>query len=169
MRVGLMFENTEAIWVEIRQGDTEYLVSCVYRPPSATTEYYEKNHWHVWMLGWLNIPLFLWVILILITFWMRLYLLIQSTILKLYLICTSYLTNQHEWTIKPPLCWMSFLRPTQYFDVRVQFLNIHLVTTILFTLHMEFGNVKPSMADHNTVKFRDMKNFDMESFSNDLI
>ena len=25
------------------------------------------------------------------------------------------------------------------------------------------------MADHNTVKFRDMKNFDMKSFSNDLI
>ena len=93
-----------------------------------------KNHWHVWMLGWLNIPLFLWVILILITFWMRLYLLIQSTILKLYMICTSYLTNQHEWTIKLPLCWMSFLRPIQYFIVRVQFLNIHLVTTILFAL-----------------------------------
>ena len=33
----------------------------------------------------------------------------------------------------------------------------------------ELGNTKPSMADHNTVKFRDMKNFDMESFSNDLI
>ena len=43
MRAGFMFENTEAIWVEIRQGDTKYLVSCVYRPPSATTEYYEKN------------------------------------------------------------------------------------------------------------------------------
>ena len=34
---------------------------------------------------------------------------------------------------------------------------------------MEFENTKPSVADHNTVKFRDMKNFDMESFSNDLI
>ena len=34
---------------------------------------------------------------------------------------------------------------------------------------MEFENTKPSVVDHNTVKFRDMKNFDMEVFSNDLI
>ena len=34
---------------------------------------------------------------------------------------------------------------------------------------MEFGNTKPSMADHNTVKFRDMKNYDIESLSNYLI
>ena len=34
---------------------------------------------------------------------------------------------------------------------------------------MEFENTKPSVVDHNTVKFRDMKNFVMESFSNDLI
>ena len=34
---------------------------------------------------------------------------------------------------------------------------------------MEFENTKPSVADHNTGKFRDMRNFDMESFSNDLI
>ena len=37
-----MFENIEAIRVKIPQGDTKYLVSCIYRPPSATTEYYEK-------------------------------------------------------------------------------------------------------------------------------
>ena len=35
--------------------------------------------------------------------------------------------------------------------------------------HMEFENTKPSVVDHNTVKFRDMKNFDMESFFNDII
>ena len=35
--------------------------------------------------------------------------------------------------------------------------------------HMEFENTKPSVVDHNTMKFRDMKNFDTESFSNDLI
>ena len=34
---------------------------------------------------------------------------------------------------------------------------------------MKFENTKPSVVDHNTVKFRDMKNFDMESLSNDLI
>ena len=35
--------------------------------------------------------------------------------------------------------------------------------------HMEFENTKPSVVDHTNVIFRDMKNFDMESFSNDLI
>ena len=39
----------------------------------------------------------------------------------------------------------------------------------LMYTHMEFENTKPSVVDHNTVKFRDMKNFDMQSFSNDLI
>ena len=34
---------------------------------------------------------------------------------------------------------------------------------------MEFKNTKPSVVDLNTVKFHDMKNFDMESFSNDMI
>ena len=42
MRSDLMFENIGAIWVEIRQGDTKYLVSRIYRPPSATTEYYGR-------------------------------------------------------------------------------------------------------------------------------
>ena len=36
-------------------------------------------------------------------------------------------------------------------------------------IHMEFGNTKPSVADHNIVKFRDMKKFDLESFSYDLV
>ena len=35
--------------------------------------------------------------------------------------------------------------------------------------HIEFANTKQSVVDHNTVKFRDMKNLDKESFSNDLI
>ena len=39
---------------------------------------------------------------------------------------------------------------------------------VIYT-HMEFENTKPSVVDHNTVKFRDLKNFDMESLSNDLI
>ena len=39
---------------------------------------------------------------------------------------------------------------------------------LIFT-HMEFGNNTPSVADHYTVKFRDMKKFDIESFSDDLI
>ena len=134
MRADLMFENIEAIWVKIRQADIKYLLSCIYRPPSATTEHYEKSLTRLNVLGWLNIPLFFWMILILITFRRRLYLLIQTTILKLHMMCTSQLTSQHEWLIKPPLCWMSFSCPIQYFIAIVQFLDIHLVTTILFIL-----------------------------------
>ena len=39
----------------------------------------------------------------------------------------------------------------------------------LIYTHMEFENTKPSVVEHNTLKFRDMKNVDMTSFSNDLI
>ena len=42
MITDLMFENIDAIWVEVRQDDTKYIVSCIYRRPSATTEYHEK-------------------------------------------------------------------------------------------------------------------------------
>ena len=42
LRDDLMLENVEAIWIQIRQGDTKFLVSCIYRPPSATLEYYER-------------------------------------------------------------------------------------------------------------------------------
>ena len=38
----------------------------------------------------------------------------------------------------------------------------------LINTHMEFENTKPPVVGHNTVEFRDV-NFDMESFSNDLI
>ena len=34
---------------------------------------------------------------------------------------------------------------------------------------MEFEDTKPSVVEQNIVNFRDMKNFDMESFFNDLI
>ena len=69
---------------------------------------------------------------------------------------------------KKPSVLVSFLRPIQHFYVRVQFLNIHLVTTTLFTL---LWNLK--IPNHQwlitTLKFRDKKNVDMESFSNGLI
>ena len=62
---------------------------------------------------------------------------------------------------------LTCLRPTQHFIVRVRFLTVS--DHYFIYTHMEFENTKPSVVDHNTVKFRDMKNFDMESFSNDLI
>ena len=42
LRDDLMFENVEAIWIQMGQGGTKYLISCIYRPPSATLEYYER-------------------------------------------------------------------------------------------------------------------------------
>ena len=42
LRDDLMFENVEAIWIRIGQGGPKCLVSCIYRPPSATLEYYER-------------------------------------------------------------------------------------------------------------------------------
>ena len=113
---------------------TKYLVSCIYKPPSATTEYYEKiidifecaNTEHPFIsLCNLNFD---------------------------YILNGTLSTNPNHYTetaydmhqligqpkrgvIKPPLYWMSFL----HFIIRVQFLNIHLVTTILFT---PIGNLK---------------------------
>ena len=63
---------------------------------------------------------------------------------------------------------MSFLRPIQHSIVIVQFLSMHWVTTILYTLILNM-NIKALVVGHNTVKFRDMKNFDMGSFPNDVI
>ena len=59
---------------------------------------------------------------------------------------------------------MSFLRPIQHFIVRVQFLNMHWVTAILFTPILKIPNYQWLIT---TLKFRDMKNFDIESISND--
>ena len=120
------------------------------------------------VLRWPSIPLFLWVILILITLWMRLYLLIQSIILKLHMICTSWSTNQHEWMIKPPL-FDVILTSHPALHRKSAVLKYTLSDHYLIYTHMEFEHTKPSVVVHNTVKFRDMKNFDMESFSNDLI
>ena len=169
MRADLMFENIEAIWVEIRQGDTKYLVSCIYRPPSATTEYYEKivdmfecarmTEHPVISLGDLNFNHVMDETL--------------STNLIHY-IETAY--NMHQ----------LIDQPTRVDDKTSSVLDVILTShpalhrksaVLKYTLsdhyllytHMEFEHTKPSVVDHNTVKFRDKKNFDMESFSNDLI
>ena len=41
LRADLVLENVETIWVQIEQGD-QRLVSNIYRPHSATLEYYER-------------------------------------------------------------------------------------------------------------------------------
>ena len=168
MRADLMFENIEAIWVEIRQGDTKYLVSCIYRPPSATTEYYERivdmfecarmTEHPVISLGDLNFNYIM-----------------DETLstnpihyIETAYDCTSWSTNQHEWMIKPPLCYV-ILTSHPALHRKSAVLKYTLSDHYLIYTHMKFEHTKPSVVDHNTVKFRDMKNFDMESFSNDLI
>ena len=51
IRADLMFENIEAIWSNMGTDTTRWYqtFSIMYvKTPSATTEYYEKNRWHVW-------------------------------------------------------------------------------------------------------------------------
>ena len=131
MRADRMFENIQAIWVEIRQGDTKYLVSCIHlQTSSATTEYHEKivdmfecatmtDH-PVISLGDFDFN----------------YILDETlSINPIHYIETAYdmhqLIDQQGWMIKPPLCWISFLHPIQYFIVRVQFLNIHPCSKVI--------------------------------------
>ena len=169
MRADLMFENIEAIWVEIRQGDTKYLVSCIYRPPSATTEYYERivdmfecarmTELPVISLGDLNFN---------------------------YIMDETLSTNPIHYIETAYDMHQLIDQPTRVDDKTSSVLDVILTShpalhrksaVLKYTLsdhyliytHMEFEHTKPSVDDHNTVKFRDMKNFDMESFSNDII
>ena len=164
-----MFENIGAIWVEIRQGDAKYLVSYINRPPSATTEYYKKivdmfecarmaEH-PVISLGDLNFN----------------YTLDETlSINAIHYIETAY--DMHQLIDQPKgvsdktssvLDVILTSHPTLHGKSAV--LKYTLSDHYLIYTHMEFENTKLSMVDHNTVKFRDLKNFDMEGFSNDLI
>ena len=42
LREDLMIDDVDAIWIEIMVGKINYLISVVYRPPSAHADYYEK-------------------------------------------------------------------------------------------------------------------------------
>ena len=169
MRADLMFENTEAIWVEIWQGDNNYLVSCIYRPPSATTEYYEKivdvfecatmNEHPVISLGDLNFDYILDETLSTnpinyIETAYDMYQLIEQLIRvddKTFSVLDVILTSH------PALHRKSAV------------LKYTLSDHYLIYTPMQFENTKPSVVDLNTVKFHDMKNFVMKSFSNDMI
>ena len=164
-----MLENTEAIWVEIRQGDTKYLVSCIYRRPSATTEYHGKI---VDMLECAR---------------MTVHPVISLGNLNFNYILDKTLSTNSIHYIETAYDMHKLIgQPTRVDDKTSSVLDVILTShptlhrkgaVLKYTLsdhyliytHMEFENAKPSVADHNTVKFRDMKNFDTESFSNDLI
>ena len=164
-----MFENIEEIWIQIRQGDTKYLVSCIYRPLSATTEYYEKivdmfefarmTEHPVISLGDLNFNY------------------IRDETLSIN--PTSYIETAYD-------MHQLIDQPTRVDDKTSSVLDVILTSHpalhrksavlkyslndhFLIYTHNELRNTKPSVVDHNAVKFRDMKNFDMEGFYNDLI
>ena len=143
MRADLMFENIDAIWVDIRQGDTKYLVSCIYRPSSATAEYYEKivdmfecarmTKHPVISLGDRNFN----------------YILDETWFTKpIHYIETAY--DMHQSVLDVILTSHPALHRTS------AVLKYTLGDQYLIYTHMEFENTKPSVVGHNTVKFRDM-------------
>ena len=161
MRADLMLENIEAIWIEIRQRDTKYLVSCICRLPSVTTEYYEKivdmfecarmTEHPVISLGDLNFN---------------------------YILDDTLSTNPIHYIETAYAMHQLIDQPTRVDDKTSSVLDI--ILTSHPALHRKSAVLKYTLSDqyliythmefyHNTVKFRDMKNFDMESFSNDLI
>ena len=128
-------------------------------PPSATLEYYERivdmfeyarmTEYPVISLGEFN----------LITFWMRLNLVIQSTILKLHNVMhqlTDQPTRVHDET-------SSVLDVILTSHPALHHKSVALKHTLsdhyLIYTHMEFENTKPLVVDHSTVKFRDMGKF----------
>ena len=153
MRADLMFENIEAIWTEIRQGNTKYLISCIYRPPSATTEYHEKivdmfecammtEHPFIY-LGDLNFNY------------------IRDETLSIHAI--SYTETAYDML-------RLIDQPTRVDDKTSSVLDVILTShpalhrksaVLQYTLsdhyliysHMEFENTKPSVVDHNTLNF----------------
>ena len=42
IRNGLMFDEVEAIWLELNENGQRYLISCIYRPPSSSQAYYNE-------------------------------------------------------------------------------------------------------------------------------
>ena len=150
MRADLMFENIEAIWFEIRQGDTKYSVSCIYRLPSVTTEYYEKivdmfecarmTELPLISLGDLNVD---------------------------YILDETFSTNPINYIETAYDMHQLIDQPTRVDDKISSVLDVILTShpvihrkcaVLKYTLsdhyliftHMEFGNTNPSVADHNT-------------------
>ena len=164
-----MFENIEAIWVEIRQGDTQYLVSCIYRPPSATKEYYERivdmfesarmTEYPVNSLGDLNFDYTL-----------------NKTLSTnpIYSIETAYEMRQlidqtTRVDDKTSSLFDVILTSHPELHRKSEVLKYTLSDHFLIYTHIEFKGTKSPTVDHNTVKFRDMKNFDADIFAHDLM
>ena len=151
-----MFENIEAIWAEIRQGDSKYFVSCIYRPPSATKEYYERivdmfesarmTEYPIISLGYLNFDY-----------------VVNETLSTnpIYYIETAYEMRQ------------LINQPTRVDDKTSSILDVILTSHpelhrksavlkyalrdhYLIYTHIEFKDTKSPAADHKTVRFRDM-------------
>ena len=162
-----MFENIEAIWAEIRQGDAQYLVSCIYKPPSATKEYYERifgmfesarvTEYPVISLGDLNFDYAL-----------------NDTLSTnpIYYIETAYemhqLIDQSTRVDDKTSFILDFLTSHPELHRKSEVLKYTLSDHFLINTHIEFKGTKSPTAGHNAVRFRDMKNFDAEIFAHDL-
>ena len=151
-------------------GDTtKYLVSCIHKPSSATTEYYEKivdmfeyartTEHPVISLGYLNFNFIL-----------------NKTLSTNAIDCIKTAYDMHQLIDQPTrggdktssmLDVILTSHPTLHRKSVV--FKYTLSDHYLIYTHREFENTKPSVVDHSTVKFHDMKIFDMESFSNELM
>ena len=163
LRTDLMFENIEAIWAEIRQGDSKYLVSCIYRPPSATKEDYER------------------VVDMFKSARMTEYPIISLGNLKFDYVMNETLSTNPIYYIETTYQMRQLIdQPTRVDDKTSSILDViltlhpelHRKSVVLkYTLsdhnliytHIEFKDTKSPAADHNTVRFR------VEIFAHDLL
>ena len=159
MRADIMFENIEAIWVELRQGDTKYLVSCIYRPASTTTEYNEKI---IDMFECAGMTEHAVISLVDLNF--------------NYILDETQSTNPIHYIETTYMIHQLIDQPTRMDDKTSSVLDVILTSHpalhrkgafLKYTfqrwplsyLH-SYGiwNTKPTVVDHNTMKFRDIKN-----------
>ena len=139
--------------------DTQYLVSCIYRRPSATTEYHEKI---VDILEYARMT--------------------EHPVISLgdlsfnYIMDKTLSTNPIHYIETAYDMYQLIDQPTRVDDKTSSVLDVILTShptlhrkraVLKYTLsdhyliytHMEFENTKESVVDNNTVKFRDMNNF----------
>ena len=165
-RKDLLKSNLEAIWVEVIDGEQTIVVSCIYRPPDSTVEYFDNlldsldnvvDSKHLVVMGDLN-----------------------------------YNYDMHQPLDNNPVHYIEQvcnMRQLITEATRVTSTSSTLLDVILSNnhdMHVNSGVLKIALSDHYLVyttiksctksefknhfevKFRDLKNFDREAFVNDL-
>ena len=168
IREDLMFDEVEAVRVDINIGSTCYLVCCIYRPPSSTVAYFDKmvdmfekatlENPHVIALGDLNFDYKLDDSLCN----NPIYYLEMSYGLRQLITEKTRVSHQSESTIDVIL--------TSHPDMHKKSGIIKYTLSDHFLTYTEVQRHCPSKDTHkhNTVRFRDMKCFDQDKFLDDI-